>query len=118
MIEREHHYITKKTREFLIVNSRFLIQNFLNQLLWYTDIKESYFLVTQISETLDLNSLEKSDDLAIAFHVLIDFKTKKEISWRPFAGSSTVKTNAVKVHIKSFCVCLLKKRINNCCKFT
>ena len=32
----KHHYITKTIRELLIGNSRFLIYNLLNQLLYYT----------------------------------------------------------------------------------
>ena len=32
----KHHYITKRLRELLIANSRFLIYNLLNQLLYYT----------------------------------------------------------------------------------
>ena len=32
----KHHYITKRIRELLIDNSRFLIYNLLNQLLYYT----------------------------------------------------------------------------------
>ena len=32
----KHHYITKRIRELLIDNSRFLIYNSLNQLLYYT----------------------------------------------------------------------------------
>ena len=32
----KHHYITKRIREILIGNSRFLIYDFLNQLLYYT----------------------------------------------------------------------------------
>ena len=51
----KHHYITKRIRELLIGNSRFLIHRSLNQLLHYTDIKESscIFLV-EIAEILDL----------------------------------------------------------------
>ena len=32
----KHHHITKRIRELLIGNSRFLIYNLLNQLLYYT----------------------------------------------------------------------------------
>ena len=32
----KHHYVTKRIRELLIGNSRFLIYNSLNQLLYYT----------------------------------------------------------------------------------
>ena len=32
----KHYYITKRIRELLICNSRFLIHNLLNQLLYYT----------------------------------------------------------------------------------
>ena len=52
----KHHYITKRIRELLIGNSRFFIYNWLNQLLFYTDIKESCLFVTEIVETLDLNN--------------------------------------------------------------
>ena len=45
-----HNYITKKVRELLIGNLRFLIQNFLNQLLWYTDIKDSCLFVAENAE--------------------------------------------------------------------
>ena len=40
------------------------------------------------------------------FHDLIDFKTKKEISWRPFVGSSALKDECS----KSDSVCFLKHR--------
>ena len=50
----KHYYITKRIRDFLIGNSRFLIHNSLNRLLYYTDIKESF--VAEIVETLDLNN--------------------------------------------------------------
>ena len=36
----KHHYIIKRIRERLIGNSRFLIHDSLNRLLYYTDIKE------------------------------------------------------------------------------
>ena len=52
----KHHYITKRIRELLIDNSRFLILNSLNQLLFYTDIKETSLFVAEIVETLDLNN--------------------------------------------------------------
>ena len=48
----KHHYITKRIRELLIGNSRFLIYNLLNQL----GIKESCLFVTEFVETLDLNN--------------------------------------------------------------
>ena len=32
----KHHYITKRIRELFIGNSRFLVYNLLNQLLYYT----------------------------------------------------------------------------------
>ena len=32
----KHHYIIKRIREFLIGNSRFLINNLLNQLVYYS----------------------------------------------------------------------------------
>ena len=40
------------------------------------------------------------------FHVWIDFKTKKEISQRPFVGSSALKDKCC----KSSSVCFLKQR--------
>ena len=40
------------------------------------------------------------------FHVLIDFKTKKEISQRPSVGSSALKDKCS----KSSSVCFLKQR--------
>ena len=54
----KHHYITKKIRELLIGNPRFLIYNSLNQLLYnYNyDIKESCLFETEFVETLDLNN--------------------------------------------------------------
>ena len=51
----KHYYITERIRELLIAISRLLIQNLLNQLICYTDIKESCFFVTEIVETLGLN---------------------------------------------------------------
>ena len=50
-----HNYITKKFRELLIGNLRSLIQNLLNRLLWYTDIKDSCLFVAETVETLDLS---------------------------------------------------------------
>ena len=61
-------------------SSRFLIQNLLNQLLCYADIKESWLFVAETVETLDLKSMEDSMDLQQFFHVWIDFNNKKEIS--------------------------------------
>ena len=52
----QYHYISKRIHEFLIGNLRFLIHNSLNQLLCYTDIKESAIFMTEIVETLDLNN--------------------------------------------------------------
>ena len=54
----KHHYITKRIREPLINNSRFLIYNLLNQLLYSLlhGIKESCFFVTEFVETFDLNN--------------------------------------------------------------
>ena len=46
----KHHYITKRIPELLIGNSSFLIHNSLNQLLYYTDIKDSCLLVNKIVE--------------------------------------------------------------------
>ena len=43
-------------------------------------MKESCLFVTEFVETLDVNNLGWPDGLAATFHVLIDFKTKKEIS--------------------------------------
>ena len=52
----KHNYITKKIRELLTGNSRFLIYNSLNQLLYYTDVKENCLFVAEIVEILDLNN--------------------------------------------------------------
>ena len=52
----KHSYITKKIRELLTGNSRFLIHNSLNQLLYYTDVKENCLFVAEIVEILDLNN--------------------------------------------------------------
>ena len=43
----KQHYITKRIRELLIGNSRFLI---------YNSLKESCLIVTEFEETLDLNN--------------------------------------------------------------
>ena len=40
------------------------------------------------------------------FHVWIDFKTKKETSWRPFIGGSPLKDKCS----QSYSVCLLKQK--------
>ena len=47
----KHYYITKSIRELLIDNSKYLIHNWLNQLLYYTCL-----LVAEIVETFDLNN--------------------------------------------------------------
>ena len=60
----KHHYITKRIREHLIYNLKFLIQILLWQLFFYTDVKESCLFVTRNVETLDLNKFGKGDDLA------------------------------------------------------
>ena len=52
----KHNYITKKIRELLTFNSRFLIHNSLNQLLYYTNIKENCLFAAETVETLDLNN--------------------------------------------------------------
>ena len=52
----KHHYSIKRICKLLITNSIFLIHNSLNQLLYYTDIKESCLFVAKIVETLDLNN--------------------------------------------------------------
>ena len=52
----KHHYIIKRIREPLISNSRFLIYNLLNQLLYFTVEKKVAFFVTEFMETLDLNN--------------------------------------------------------------
>ena len=51
----------------LIGNSRILIQNLLNHLLCYADIKESCLFVAETLITLDQNTLERLDDLATGF---------------------------------------------------
>ena len=70
----KYHYPTKRTRELLIGNSRFLIQN---QLLCYTDVKESYLFVGKIVEALDLNNVERPYDLATVFSRLDRFKNQE-----------------------------------------
>ena len=60
-------YIIKRIRELLIGNSRILIQNLLNHLLCYTDIKESCLFVAETLITLDQNTSESLDDLATGF---------------------------------------------------
>ena len=52
----KRHYVTKRIREFLIDNSRFLIRNSLNHLLYFSDVKESCLFVAEIVETLDLTN--------------------------------------------------------------
>ena len=52
----KHHYIAKRIGELLIVNSRSLLDNSLNQLLYYTDLKESCLFVAENPETLDINN--------------------------------------------------------------
>ena len=52
----KHHYITKRIHELAAGNSRFLIHNSLNQLLYHTDITESSLFVTELVESLDLNN--------------------------------------------------------------
>ena len=52
----KHHYIIKKIRELLIGNSRFLINNPLNQLLYYTGVKENCLFVAKIVEISNLNN--------------------------------------------------------------
>ena len=47
----KHYYITKSIRELLIDNSKYLIHNWLNQLLYYTCL-----FVAEIVETFDLNN--------------------------------------------------------------
>ena len=51
----KHHYITKRIRELLFGNSRLLIYNSLKLTLIY-NIKESYLMVTEFEETLELNN--------------------------------------------------------------
>ena len=48
----KHYYITKRFCELLSGNSKFLIQNCLNQLFYYMDVKVSYLFVAEIDETL------------------------------------------------------------------
>ena len=52
----KNHCITKGIPELLIGNSRFLIHNSLNQLLYYTGIKKRCLFVAGIVETLDLKN--------------------------------------------------------------
>ena len=69
----KHHYITKRFRELLTGNSRFLTQNLLDQLLYYTVVIESCLYVTEIVETLGPNSLGRYDGLATVFSGLDRF---------------------------------------------
>ena len=50
------HYITDGICELLISNSRFIIHNSWNQVLYYTDIKENCLFVAEIVDTLDPNN--------------------------------------------------------------
>ena len=52
----KHYYITERILERLIGNSRFLINNSLNQLPYYMDIKGSCLFVAETEEKLDLNN--------------------------------------------------------------
>ena len=52
----KQHYITKIVNELLVGNSRFLIQDLLNQLLCYENIKESCLFVTETVGALDPNN--------------------------------------------------------------
>ena len=60
--------------------------------------------MTEFEETLDLKDGPMASQQF--FHVWIDFKTKKEISQRPFVGSSALKDKCG----KSSSVCFLKQR--------
>ena len=51
-----HHYITKRTPEFLIGNSRFLIYIFVKSITLLYGIKESCLFVTKFVDTLGLNN--------------------------------------------------------------
>ena len=59
------------------IDSRFLIQDFLNWLLCFLDIKQSCPFVPQIVAPFDLNILGRPDVMALQqyFQVKIDFKT-------------------------------------------
>ena len=63
----KQHYITKIVNELLVGNSRFLIQDLLNQLLCYENIKESCLFVTEIVGVLDPNNWGMSNGLATVF---------------------------------------------------
>ena len=53
-----HHFITKRIREALIGNSRFLIHNSLNQLLFYTDVKMwNWYVICNMWKYISLESL-------------------------------------------------------------
>ena len=75
-----HNYITKKIRELLIGNLRFLIQNLLNRLFWYTDIKDSCLFVAETVENLDLSILGKTEGLATVFPCLDTFENQERKS--------------------------------------
>ena len=57
-------------------------------------------------EILDLNNLGWPNDHETDLYLWIDFKTKKEISSRPFVGSSALKDKCN----ESSTVCFLKQR--------
>ena len=63
----KYHYITKRIPELLLVNWRFVIHILLNQLLFYTDIKESSLSVDKIVKSLDLNNFGWPDGLTTVF---------------------------------------------------
>ena len=65
-----------------------------------------YGHVAEIVETVDLNNKRRPDGFAIFFHNWVDFKPKKEISWKPLGGSS----NSKHKYSKSSSVCFLKHR--------
>ena len=69
----KHNHITKRVRERLISNSRFLNQNLLNQLFCYADVKQNYLFVAYVAKTLDLNNLGRSNGLTTVFPHLVKF---------------------------------------------
>ena len=112
-----HNYITKKIRELLIGNLRFVIQNLMNRLLWYTNIKDSCLFVAETVETLDLSILGKIEGLAQFFHVWILLKTKNEKALRLLVKNCTLEDTDKSPRYRVLVFVLKTKRINNSFKF-
>ena len=59
--------LQKEFVRLLTGNLRFLIQNVLNELLCYTDIKESCLFMAEVKKTLELNNQGRSNGLGTVF---------------------------------------------------